>query len=432
MNLALSLEATFRLDQRVSPEMIAYAELLTLPMDELESVIERELERNPALERIETRVCPLCGISGPRCLCRPRSRGAVRTDADALATTVAEAISPTDALLADLRPLVRSTDLPILADLLGSLDGRGYLDTTIEETAARLRVRTDRVRTVLALIQTHGPAGIGAADLRGCLLLQLDRREPEPARPQGVRAIVADHLDHLAAGAWRSIATALGITREEVAAAAAYIRTELSPYPMTDAAAPAAPAIPDVVIRESMAGTFTVELVEPERFGLTIAPIFTAEGLGALAPEDRRRVDAARTSARSFLTRLERRWKTIRAVAEVVIARQHAFLTGGPRFLRRLTRAEIAAAVGVHESTVSRATRGRYVLLPDGRIAPFELFFETSAGPRAVLAELIAQETAPLSDGALAGAMGEIGIPLARRTVAKYRERLGIPRHTER
>ena len=440
MTATLTLEVTPRLEQRASPELLAYAGLLALPTLELESLVDREAERNPALERLQTPACPLCGEPGSVCACRSRRRVA-GTDGlgfDALDGYVAAEPTPAEVMLAELAPIVATDDRPLLAYLLGSLDERGFIDSTVDEIACRLGVSRARVRTVLAVVRRHGPAGIGASNLRDCLLLQLDRMDEPGADVRVARLIVDRHLDHLAAGRIGAMAAALDVSRAEVAGAAEFIRTRLRPYatfdrPRFQRAAP--PAIPDVVIRERVEapGEFSVEILERRRVRLVVAPSYVEAACApGLARADRERVDAQLIQARAFVDRVERRWETMRAVAEFVVARQRDYLAHGPRHMKRLTRAEVAAGVGFHESTVSRATNRRYVLLPHGRVALFAHFFEAARGPRTVLAQLIAEERTPLTDAVLADELTRMGFPLARRTVTKYREHLGIPRHTER
>ena len=143
MTATLTLEATPRLEHRASPELLAYAGILALPTAELESVVEREVERNPALERIESTVCPLCGEHGSPCSCRSQSRranGAAPVLADVVDDVLADQPTPAEALLAQLRPLVKPCELPILSYLVGSLDHRGFIDTPVAQIARRLQV----------------------------------------------------------------------------------------------------------------------------------------------------------------------------------------------------------------------------------------------------------------------------------------------------
>jgi RNA polymerase sigma-54 factor len=430
-----TLEARPQLELRASPELIAYAGLPALPAVELEQAVERELALNPALEREERPVCPFCGelLAGARCLVCSRAGRHSLAAAPPDAALPAES-SAADALLAELRPLVGGPDAEILEYLVGSLDERGFLDARPDEIAARLEASPTQVDRVVGLLRRHGPPGIAATDVRECLLLQLDRLDGQPGVALA-REVVADHLERLASGCWSAVAEALGVTRDEVAATAELVRTRLRPWAsidVPDSGPTAPPALPDVIVRDRQDGTFAVELVEPRWLRVVVAPAYADADTRQLDPETRTRVDGQVAQARRFIGRLDRRWQTMRAVAELVVERQRAFVLHGPRFIAPLTRAEVAGALGVHESTVSRATNGRYVLLPSGRVVPFSRFFEATQGPCAALAQLVAEERSPSSDAKLAEELAELGFPIARRTVAKYRERLGIPPHTQR
>jgi RNA polymerase sigma-54 factor len=414
-----TLEQKLRLETRASPELIAYAGLLALPGIELEHAIEHELAANPALECDDVPVCPFCGepLAGTRCLvCRHRR---------ALPEEGMLAAEPST--IDELRPLTDPMDMPILEHVLGSLDERGFLDAPPDEIALRLAVPCARVERVISLLRQCGPPGVAAADLRECLLLQLDALDCEPQSTHA-RLIVEHHLGDLAARRWHAIA----LTRSEVAAAVEFIRLRLRPSaPLNERTPVAPPALPDVIVSES-GGRLVIELVEPRRFRVGVASSYTDVDPQRLDMNARTLVEEQVAQARVFLHRLDRRWQTMRRVAELVIERQRAFVMAGPLHVVPLTRAEIAAELGVHESTVSRATHGRYVLLPSGRLVPFSRFFETAQGPCAALTQLVADERSPTSDAMLAGELARLGFPIARRTVAKYRERLGIPPHTER
>jgi RNA polymerase sigma-54 factor len=173
-------------------------------------------------------------------------------------------------------------------------------------------------------------------------------------------------------------------------------------------------AVPDVLIRERD-GAFAVELVEPAT---------TRLGVRQGAPEASR--------ARAFIAQLHDRWSTLRRVAEYAVERQRDFIAGGATRLRPLTRAEVASALDLHESTVSRAIAGKYVLLPDETIIPLARFFGVSGGLDGELRRLLESADGPLSDQRLADLLREAGYPVARRTVAKHRARLGFAAATLR
>ena len=430
----MALEMTPRLEQRASPELIAYAELLALPAFELTQAINAELERNPALELVERDVCAFCGepLSGARCFgCARRMRSEPERPSGEL---LAAAQSPADALIAELRPLLDRCDARVLAHIVWSLDEHGFLDAEPAELAARLHVRTDVVLRVLALVRRHGPPGVAARDVRECLLLQLDRLDLDTELVARARAIVDRQLGDLAAGRMRAIAEALDTTTGDAAAAAVLIRTRLRPYAgleQPEHAQETPPALPDVIVRETEDG-FAIELVEQRRLHVVVAPSYADVDASMLDDGTRHRVEQQVVAAQSFVLRLRRRWRTMRLIAEETVSRQRDFVLHGPRHLRPLTRAEIAGAIGVHESTVSRAIAERYVLLPSHDIVPFSRFFDAAQAPCAALAQLVADESTPRSDADLAEELAQLGFAVARRTVAKYRDRLGIPPHTRR
>jgi RNA polymerase sigma-54 factor len=431
----LTLEAKPQFELRASPELIAYAGLLALPAAELEQTVEHELVLNPALERDDRPVCPFCGELLARASCTVCARTPRRSGSEGTAdAALAARLSPEEVLLAELRPLAHRSDLAVLEHIIGSLDERGYLDASQDQIAARLEVSRAQVDRVVALVRRNGPPGIAAVDLRECLLLQLASLD-EDDDVALAREIVSNHLERLASGRWDSVAAALGVSWTAVASAAELVRMRVRPFVALDPpdAVPAPPALPDVIVREcAETGALLVELVEPRRIRVTVAQSYATVTVSRLDGEERARVEEQLAHARAFLHRLDRRWQTMRAVAEVVVERQRAFVLRGPRFIEPLTRATIAAELGVHESTVSRATNGRFVLLPSGRLVAFSSFFESAQGACAALAQLVADERSPTSDAKLAAELTELGFPVARRTVAKYRERLGIPAHARR
>ena len=177
-----------------------------------------------------------------------------------------------------------------------------------------------------------------------------------------------------------------------------------------------------------------IELTEERRFAVRVNPLY--DGLrrasSPLRPDERRQTGEQVSSARSFMRRLNERWSTIRRVTEYTVAEQREFVLRGPAALRPLTRAMVAAELGLHESTVSRAVAGRSVLLPCGRLVELRDFFRAALGTQEALRDLIARETRPLSDDDLAAALKTQGHRVARRTVAKYRGLLEIPPSTQR
>jgi RNA polymerase sigma-54 factor len=425
-----ALAARPQLVMRPTPALVAATALLALTAAELGQAIERAVEQNPALERVEQAACPHCGrgLSVGRCF--PCGRlGRIPPSRSAGAVTAESPVIPTltETLLGEVGPLLGRGDRRIAVYLLGSFDSRGFLDTTTEAAAAALTVEPWRVERVLRLIQETAPAGVAARDLRECLLLQLDRGPDHGPVPALARRIVADHLALLGHGPDGELARVLGVGRADVAAAREFIRTRLRPRPgLGLTSGPAAPPlVPDIAIRETGDG-LAVELIERDRFMLTVSPAFEQAVAARLAPGEREMIRRLLLEARELIDRLEQRWRTMGRVAEATVARQREFVRHGASHRVPLTRAQVAEVLGVHESTVSRAVAGRSVLLPSGQVLPFALFFGRSSAPQDALAALVAAEERPKSDTELAGELAALGLVVARRTVAKYRDQLGI------
>jgi RNA polymerase sigma-54 factor len=417
---------------RPSAVLVAAMELLVLPAPALEQLVDRELAVNPALERAERPLCQACGadLDAERCAaCRREPRdGRMPTAHD---PTLPAEPTLVESLRRDLRLQVAARDRPIAEYLLGCLDDHGFVDADVDDVAAALRVARERVVAVLRTIQETGPPGVGARDVRECLLIQLARAAGDARQRELAREIVEHNLDALGRGRYGRIAQELEVERRDVLAARDLIRARLRPYPTLPASqswARAQPVVvPEILVREGEARTFTVDLVEPRRLGLRIGASYDRLDRDRLAPGERAQAEAHVARARAFLDRLDRRWATVRAVSQLVVERQREFLLYGPRALAPLTRAQVADALGFHESTVSRAVAGRHALLPSRRVVALAAFFDAAAGPRDALARLVAAEKHALSDSELAAELARAGFPIARRTVAKYRDQLGIP-----
>jgi len=418
-----------------TPELMAYVKLLALPGAELEQAVIDELAQNPALVRDETHVCGTCGtpVESPcppaasHDAARPASPGAdpgrARRPPEPVART-----SWAEAVLRDLRLTLAAGDAAIAAHVVASLDERGYLTEGVPELARISGGEATVVERVVRALREVGPPGVGARDLRDCLLLQMDRLQAKGVAHPVARAMVSDHLDTLARGATGSIARHLGVGEEEVADARAFIRRELLPRPAIHGAEPDAdrpaivPALPDVAVRRTAdtPASFHVDVLEEHRLSLRVDPYFRSMARGdAKVAQLVRRGDF-------FLARLRERWFTMRRITEYVAWQRRDLITGEPASARPLTRAAVAAGLGLNPSTVSRATADRYVLLPSRDVIPYAAFFDRSRDIRSQLRDIIAAEGRPLSDAELCDRLQRAGHPVARRTVAKYRNQLRV------
>jgi RNA polymerase sigma-54 factor len=416
-----------------APALMAYVKLLALPGAELEQTVADELAQNPALIQDETRTCGTCGIPAeppcPHCggqYGAPKTSAKLRSGWEPQGSGPAACTSWQETLLRDLRLMVARDDAGVAALVVASLDERGYLVDDLPELAQTAGVQVAAVERVVRVLRASGPPGIGARDLRHCLLLQLDRLAVTGSVHPVARAVVAGHLDALARGATASIARRLGVRADEVTNARAFIRRELLPRPAVPgephAGRPVVPVRPDVALSRSAdrTGSCHVDVLEEHRLVLRVDPDFRR-----LARADAKLAYLVKRGD-FFLARLRERWSTMRRITEYVAGQRPDLLTGEAASGGRLTRAEVAAGLGLNASTVSRATAGRYLLLPSRNVISYAAVFDVSGDVRSELRDIIAAENQPLSDAELCERLQRAGHQVARRTVAKYRNRLQL------
>ncbi len=297
---------------------------------------------------------------------------------------------------------------------------------------------------MLSQLHTLEPLGIGAQSIQECLQIQLQALSEQETPPPLVYTLVNGYLEKLGRSQFHEIARELKVSEQEVRQASHYIRTKFHPFPAhtyrEDATSnqrdnDATYTRPDVIIRKGDTG-FEVELVEEKRYRFRVS----TDAIGPLSSsritreEMQRYISHHSERARFFIDCVRRRWRTLKRVAELVVEYQREFLERGVRYLRPLTRAEVATRLNLDEGTVSRATANKYVLLPNGRLIPFSDFFDSSLGAKDVLRELILSEEPGrrFSDDELARLMQARGYAMARRTVTKYREEMGVGSSRER
>ena len=347
-------------------------------------------------------------------------------------------------LIAQLNQTVLSADDRKTAELIvGNIDDDGFLQSTTEEMALNSGIPQDEFERVLGLIQTFYPAGVGARDLRECLRIQLRRQSKEQSLEH---RIVSEHMDDLARHRFLEIARRMAISVEDVQKAADNI-ARLNPRPgQVFAAAPQNYVLPDVIV-EKMDGEYQIAFNNEQIPHLRISNLYKdIIGSGDAQSSDTK--DYIRDKIRSgkFLIRsIHQRQQTIMNIAQQIVSRQRDFLEHGPSHLKPMTMAEVAEVVGVHETTVSRAVSGKYMATPQG-VFDMKYFFtggyQTATGEslsntsvKQTILELVKHESgsAPLSDHEIVEILSERGIPIARRTVAKYRSELNIlPSHMRR
>ncbi|MDE3102849.1 MAG: RNA polymerase factor sigma-54 [Chloroflexota bacterium] len=460
---------------KVTPKQIAANYILQLSSIELQEVIDQELVENPALDLEEVQVCPLCGgeLQGRVCVrcfgtgSKPThtpytqedeplegTNLSVRDEDDEEFDPIARAEAETtlaEYLNWNVRVLLPKRLHTVAEEIIGDLNDLGYLAVPLEEVAAAAGVSVADAERALDAVRSVEPWGLGARDTRECLLIQMDRlAELGEEVPPHARSIVADHLRELGEHKFGDVAQALRISREEVQGAWEWVKANLNPYPANAfAAGPAGDLAgqrsalrPDVLIFKNEENEFEVEVVESRRFSLRVNPVYrqlvgqlqTARAsVASAAPEmndqERQHIREYVTRAKFFIDNINQRRQTMGRITQVIVECQREFLEHGIQHLRALTRAEVGERIGMHESTVSRATAGKFVLLPSGQVVPFSLFFTASLGVKDVIKNIIDAEdrSRPFSDQEIVEKLREEhGIRLARRTVAKYREELQI------
>jgi RNA polymerase sigma-54 factor len=452
MDMSQGMYLMPQMQMKASPALIALNRMLVLSTQELQQLVQEELEQNPALEQVESdeALCSRCKrpLNGSTCmyclqedlqladLDRTDSSGVVDNEEFDPLMLVAAPTSLPELLLRDLHVVLPNDQHELANYLVGSLTPQGFLDADLNEIAAVLSLDYQIVEEVLQILQELGPPGVGARNVQECLLLQLDRLDPDIQPPAALRTIIKDYWIDLGEHRYGAIAQSLGIGYDDVVAARDFLREYLRPYPLNIDGKGAIDEdanylTPDVVIREE-GDSFVAEVVESRRFYLRLNPLYqklsrvSMRGVAEVSSEEHEHLQAFVSRAQLFLTNLRQRRETIRRIAEHLIECQSAYLRNGVRYLVPLTRAEVAAALGVHESTVSRATAGKYVQLPSHKIVPFSTFFTPSLSVKDVIQELVNNEKEPLTDQDLVELLRERGFDIARRTIAKYRNQLGI------
>ena len=346
-------------------------------------------------------------------------------------------------LVAQLNQTTLKADDRKAAELIvGNIDDDGFLQSTPEEMALSSGVPKEDFEKMLGLIQGFYPPGVGACDLRECLLIQLQREGRENSLEY---RIVSEHMEDLGKRRFPEIARRMDISVEEVQRATDRI-ARLNPRPgQVFAAAPQNYVLPDVTV-EKVDGDYQVILNNEQIPHLRISNIYKdiiAQGNNGAEVKDYIR-DKIR-SGKFLIRSIHQRQQTISNIAHQIVSRQRDFFEHGPSHLKPMTMGEIADAVGVHETTVSRAVSGKYMATPQG-IFEMKYFFtsgyQTATGQsmsntsvKEAVLDLVKHEdgNAPLSDQEIVEILSERGIPIARRTVAKYRTELNIlPSHMRR
>jgi RNA polymerase sigma-54 factor len=501
--MALSAKLAMRQGQSMvlTPQLLQAIKLLQMPSAELAAFIETELERNPLLDRADDRAAseaePVAeppkqdldaiagdwgsehlesdpvGLAqnlgteienafGPDRAATPGERTPTDEGQGLSATSwtgvsgrgagdstpdIEAYLASTETLSAHLTRqamivLADPVDRLIAQSLIDEIDDAGYFSGALEETAARLGAPLARVEAVLARMQTLEPTGVFARDLAECLALQLIERDRyDPA----MRALI-ENLPALAKRDMALLRRVCGVDDEDLADMVAEIK-RLDPKPGRGFGASLEPtAIPDVFVTAAPDSAWRVELNSEALPRVLVNESYAAHiKRGAAREADRQYISTHLQSANWLTKSLEQRARTILNVASEIVRRQDSFLMIGVTGLRPLNLKAVADAIGVHESTVSRATSNKFMQTPRG-LFEMKYFFTTSiasngAGEahsaesvRYKIKQMIDAEDPRevLSDDVIVARLRQADIVVARRTVAKYRDNLRIPSSVDR
>ena len=461
------------LQQILAPQLQQSLLILQTPLLELRNLVQQEMETNPVLEELSDEP----SIDGPNGA-EPSADNNFKEEFEKLASLDEEwrdymaqsasyssegfrgsqeaqdkrqfffdsiAVQETlqQNLVSQLNQTALNSDDRKTAELIiGNIDDNGFLQSTPEEMALSSGVPNEDFEKMLALIQGFYPPGVGGRDLRECLLIQLQRE----GRESGIEyKIVSEHMEDLGKRRFPEIARRMGISVEEVQEAA-YNIARLNPRPgQVFAAAPQNYVLPDVTV-EKVDGDYQIilnnEQIPHLRISNTYKDIIAQDNNGS---EVKNYIREKIRSGKFLIRSIHQRQQTISNIAHQIVSRQRDFFEHGPSHLKPMTMGEIADAVGVHETTVSRAVSGKYMATPQG-IFEMKYFFtpgyQTSTGEsmsntsvKEAILDLVKHEdgNAPLSDQEIVEILSQRGIPIARRTVAKYRTELNIlPSHMRR
>jgi RNA polymerase sigma-54 factor len=327
--------------------------------------------------------------------------------------------------------------LQIASYLIGNIDENGYLKVSAEEAAGTLSEPVAAVENAIARIQALDPTGVGARDLRECLMIQAREKGEEFSLPL---KILSDHFDLFSRGDLAGIARRLRISKEAVREAYQKL-VSLSPKPGREFSGDDVHYItPDVYVIK-VENQWMITLNEDGQPRLRLSSYYRrllSDG-ESLPKEDREFLKQKVNSALWFIKSIQQRQRTIYKVVESIMKLQHDFLDRGPKYLKPLTLRDVAEEISMHESTVSRVTSGKYVYTPHG-IFELKYFFNSglnreggkediaSKSVKEKIREIISSEGGekPLSDQELMRLLRNQGIRIARRTVTKYRAQLGV------
>ncbi|AKJ65317.1 RNA polymerase factor sigma-54 [Kiritimatiella glycovorans] len=464
----LTQSQTQQLQQVLAPHLRQSLEVLQVPVLDLRALIRREMEQNPTLEEPPAEETEQVEVEpGTSDIEREleedfadefaqlaqlddewrdyfrQNRAVMPSSQDAeekrqyFLDSVTESLSLQEHLMHQLTLSdVDASERKVGELLIGSIDDDGYLSSDPEEFERNTGVACDRLERVLKVIQDFDPLGVGARTVQECLLIQLDRLGKKPGDP--VWTLVEHHLDLLGAHKYDEIARTMDISAARVDSLARFIST-LEPRPGRKFSSERAEYVVPELSIQKVDGEYVVrqkdEYIPPVRISRYYRKLLEDP---STAQDVKKYVREKIRGGMLLIKSIDQRQQTLYKIALEIVRVQRDFFEHGVSHLKPLRMSDVAAKLGVHETTVSRATSNKYIQTPLGTYE-MKFFFRTgyrradgtevsNEGVKAALSRLVEQEdpARPLSDQAIAEKLREQGLEIARRTVAKYREQLNI------
>ena len=450
----MDLKLELAQQQVLSQRMIQSAQILQMSTAELETYLKEAAVENPVIELEERRPEPEIAIQQQESINRLEwLSGADEQNRHYYADYSRESREDhpdlwniADNRGEDLGEYLRSqtvllhlsqADSALMDYMIGLIDSRGYYPEPPAETAGRLQVSETRVTKLLTMIRAMEPAGVGARDLKECLMIQLDRGGIEDAL---VRTLVSDYLEELGKNHLTQVARKLKVTPAQIGEALSVIRT-LNPKPGNSFSSGEnlKYIVPDVSIIK-IEDHYEIRLGDNVSPGMRIGSYYKRLLKQDSGKEVREYVDSRIRKAEWIMQCVAQRNETLMRVSRTILEGQMAFFEKGPGNLRPMIMADAARQLDIHESTVSRAVKDKYLQCAWG-VFPMNYFFTAAVSRNENAAvssadevkrhikEIIAAENSakPLSDQKITNLLQERGITISRRTVAKYREAMGLP-----
>jgi len=431
----------------ISPQLVISGKILQVPGSELEQFINKELAENPALEFANKPDYPKTKLSFAASGDQQSSNNIRSTMAglhfyssfEDTIERIAQHQSPLEKLTEQVSMTAGKTDRDIAILLLHCLDHHGFLTIPTEKLASELGISEEAVIRAIRILHQLQPPGIGARNIQECFLLQCTQLEAEGIDCQTVRRILTLAWTEFLNQQWERVAKKIGGPIAVVREACEFMRLNLYPYPlaMLDTSTEANQTLeyPDLIVNRNNdpnSPGYTVIVPGERDFELTISSSFREEA-GAEAPDESGRSAKEKAWIKVHLDRasllmsaLRQRWETLRRIGEYLIQHQSDFLEHGPLYIKPLTRAMMARALNVHESTVSRAVSDKIIQLPNSRLIPLSDFFDSSLAAKEAIRLLLKNNARRLCDREIAEGLQANGMNISRRTVTKYRQEINL------